>query len=131
MGGGTDDAERWQQLQEQLGRLGSEVAELRAELAELRSRRESSMAADRRCPACGCRSILHAAEVLDRSEAGRNKLALQQPSIWRAKGAGEFEVFVCTECGRCEWRVKDLQSVHVDGERFRLLETDDEKGPYR
>ncbi|MBW2526279.1 MAG: hypothetical protein JRI23_19010 [Deltaproteobacteria bacterium] len=131
MGGASDESDERAELSSLVARLEREVAELRAELAELRSRREGSMAADRRCPVCGHRTILHATEVLDRSEAGRSKLALQQPSIWRAKGAGEFEVFVCTGCGRVEWRVKDLDSVAIDGDKYRLLEPDDDQGPYR
>jgi len=127
----SDGGDRFRELSATVERLREEVADLRAELSDVRARREASMATDRRCPACGCRSILHASEVLDRSESGRNKLALQQPSIWRAKGAGEFEVYVCTDCGRCEWHVRDLDTVTIDGDKYRVLEADDDQGPYR
>jgi DNA-directed RNA polymerase subunit RPC12/RpoP/Zn ribbon nucleic-acid-binding protein len=130
----TDEGERAgiATLEAAVASLLRRVEALEAEVAATRGRREASMRTDARCPACGARKILHAREVLDRSESGRSRLALAQPSIWRERGVGEFEVYVCVACGLCEWRVKDLLGLEIDNERFRLLEIEEPKpGPYR
>lgn len=132
MGSEGDDAARLGDLEKAIESLQQQVVELSAALESARARRGTTMQADTRCPACGCRKILYAREVLDRSEGGRSKLALAQPSVWRERGVGHFEVHVCTACGLCEWHVKDLEAIEIDGDRFRLLEADDESaGPYR
>ncbi len=99
--------------------------------AEPEAARPASMRAEVRCPACGCRKILHVTEVLDGSGTGRERLALAQPSAWSARRVGELEAFVCTSCRLVEWYVKDLAGVVVDGERVRLLDGDAAGGPYR
>lgn len=129
MGSERGERDRLAALDAALERLQQDLADLRADVAALRSRAGPSLAGDHRCPACGCRKVLYARNVLDRSEGGRSKLALAQPSIWREKGVGEFEVYVCTGCGLCEWHVKDLAAVPIDGERFRVIEEDDESKP--
>lgn len=115
--------------------LEEEISSLRKEVTELRSGRGRTMRHDTACPGCGCRKILHAREVLDRSDGGRQKLALTQPSIWSSSGAGEFEAYVCTSCGIVEWYVLDLLSLKVDGQSIRLIDGEPRPGtpdgPYR
>jgi len=126
---------------ERFAALAGEVAELRAELESLRTqvraareRIDLTMRGQTVCPACGCRKILHAREVLDRGDGDmRQKLALAKPSFWRSKVVGEFEVYLCTACGLVEWYAKDLHEVEVDGKVFRILEGNEpgSEGPYR
>jgi hypothetical protein len=89
------------------------------------------MRAEVRCPACGCRKILHVSEILDSTGAGREKLSLAQPSRWSKQRVGELEAYVCTGCRLVEWYVKDLAGLEVDEDKVRLLDGDAEGGPYR
>lgn len=75
------------------------------------------------CPSCGCRDLLHAAEVLDRADGMvRASMCLVQPRWHRTAGVGLFEAWVCMECGRVEWTVPDLSGVEADGERRRMIQ---------
>lgn len=126
---------------ERLAALAAEVATLResleslqAQVAAARDRIDLTMRGQTRCPACGCRRIMHAREVLDRGDGDmRQKLALAKPSAWRSKVVGEFEVYLCTACGLVEWYAKDVHEVEVDGDVYRILEGGglDGDGPYR
>jgi hypothetical protein len=118
-----------EEQEERIARLEAELGALRGRLEAVESAarpetrgRHCSMKDTACCPGCGGSKILHAREVLDRSEAGRSRMALAQPSMWRDKGVGEFELYVCTACGLCEWRVKDLSGLEIDGDKFRLVE---------
>ncbi len=85
------------------------------------------------CPACGEREVLHSSKVLDRSEVGRDDMALEQPRLLDLRGVGVFEVCICTSCGLVEWRIRDVTGVKPDGKRFRLVEGGGggATGPYR
>jgi hypothetical protein len=115
--------------------MEEQISLLQREVDDLRSGGGRSMRHALQCPGCGCRKLLHATEVLDRSDEGRKKLALAQPSVWSSAGAGEFEVFVCTGCKMAEWYVTDLRSLEVDGQTIRLIDGDTAPvraaGPYR
>ena len=122
------------------GRLEGEVHELRQRVVELskaldaaRGRVSLSMRDQRRCPSCGEGKILHAPALLDRSDAGRTKLAIAQPSVWSSKGLGELEAFFCARCGLAELYVKESASIEPDGKHVRLVEGGEpgEDGPYR
>ncbi len=129
----TDD-DRVEVLAAEVARLRESMKTLQAQVAAARDRIDLTMRGQTRCPACGCRRIMHAREVLDRGDGDmRQKLALAKPSYWRAKVVGEFEVYLCTACGLVEWYAKDLHEVKVDGKIFRIIEGEEsgQNGPYR
>ena len=89
------------------------------------------MRGQRCCPACGGQKIHYSESVLDRSDSGRMKMALLQPSVWRVKGAGQFETYICAGCGLVEWYVQNPESL---AEHLDLLEhpsPQNDGGPYR
>jgi hypothetical protein len=117
-------------LERRVEELSAQVQSLRQELAN-RPRLTSTMKLDVRCPCCDAGQILHAAEVLDRNQ-GRAKLSVVQPSVWRNKALGEFEIYICTHCGWCEWYVKKPGDIPTDEEIIRLIERGEtDTGPYR
>lgn len=129
-----DQKERIEALQAELSKLRKSLDSLQAQVASARDRIDLTMRGQTRCPACGCRRIMHAREVLDRGDGDmRQKLALAKPSFWRSKVVGEFEVYLCTDCGLVEWYAKDLHEVEIDGKVFRILEGEapGRDGPYR
>lgn len=85
------------------------------------------------CPACGGHEVLHASEVLDRSEAGKNRMALVQPWLLRLRGAGKFEAWICAGCGLVEWRIPEIEQVKPDGKKLVLVRGPDQQSgaPYR
>jgi hypothetical protein len=122
-------------LEARLAALEVELESLRGELRTSLAERRHTMREAVRC-VCGCRKLLHAMRVLDRGGNGRSTMALQQPSVWTERGAGELEAYVCTACGLVEWYAPDLQRVEVDGQTIRLLDgsaeaAPDPRGPYR
>jgi len=123
-----------EEMAAEVASLRKAVETLRAQVGAARDRIDLSMRGQTRCPACGCWRILHARQILDRGDGDqRQKLALVKPSFWRSKVVGEFEAYLCTECGLVEWYAKDLHEVEVDGEIFRILEGNEPgvQGPYR
>ncbi len=129
----VDDAQqaRLTELEQRVGELTAQVQSLRQEVAD-RPRLTSTMKNDVRCPACDGGQILHANEVLDRDRGQRFKLAVVQPSVWRSKTRGKFEVYICTNCGLCEWYVRQPGEIPTDDKRFRLIERGKtDAGPYR
>ncbi len=125
-----DETRSAPELREQLSELRAEVEDLRASLTAARNRAELTMRGQRRCPACGGEEIYHAAHVLDRDQ-GRARMSLVLPSIWRSKGAGELEAYVCGECGKVEWYVKDTESLAEHLTRLEPIQPDRGSGPYR
>lgn len=105
--------------------LRAELDAARGELARVRGALGVNMREHHRCRACGCNRVLHSVEVLDRHYGQREKLSLQQPSMWRSQAVGEFEVYVCTGCGYVEWYIKDVDALEPDGERLLVLEGPD------
>jgi len=105
-----------------LAKLGAEQERVRAEICAARGRVNLSMRRQIQCPACGCTTIVHATEVLDRSDGTRYPLALAKPSIWRSRTVGHLEAYICSDCALVEWYVKDLDEVEIDGDKFRLLQ---------
>lgn len=117
-----------------LEELLTEIASLRAEIQSLKAKLDTaerrtapSIRDSLRCPNCGGTTIFHAREVLDRAEAGREALAIAQPSVWRSRTVGKLELYFCKRCGRAEWFVKDHAEIEADGEAFR--EIDGSRGP--
>ena len=78
------------------------------------------MRSNQACPACAGREIVHASEVLDRDQ-GRYPMAIRQPSVWRARVTGKFELYLCRTCGLVEWYA-NTADLEVDGEVLRLLD---------
>jgi len=116
-----------------LDQFESRLADMRAKLGQLTEQLERGPAVVDRtmrsrltCPACACRRLLHATEVLDRAEAfARAKMSLVQPGMWNLAGVGQFEAWLCTECGLVEWYVPDLSAVEIDGTARRLVDGGD------
>lgn len=119
------------EMKGQVDELTAAVADLRAQLTAAQGRAELTLRGTCRCPACGGRRVLRADSVLDRSDSGRTKMALLQPSIWRVKGAGEFEVYLCADCGLVEWYVKDPEELLDHLELQAVPSAQEEGGPYR
>lgn len=131
-----------EELQGRIDALQAMINDLQHEVEKLKDSeqraRQPSMRTEVRCPSCNSRRLLHAEEVLDRDQ-GRQQFALAQPSMWFGKGVGHFEAVVCTQCGLCEWWVKDLDEllVQVDAGKlpaFRILSADHQPkdpNPYR
>lgn len=119
-------------LIDRVAQLERELAELKADLGAARGRVKLSMRAQLRCPDCGGRKLAHSPQVND-GDQGRYALGLAQPSIWRSKRVGEFEVYLCTECGLAEWYVKDARNlVDEHPQFFKRVETPKDDGtPYR
>lgn len=128
-----DDPGQLGQIRDELEQLRQEVEHLRADLRDARGRIGLTMKAQSRCPACGCQRLIFAQNVLDRSDSGRQKLSVAQPSVWRTRGVGEFEVFICSSCGLTEWYVKRPEELEEEEELFRVIEGPDsgKDGPYR
>ncbi len=118
----SENQKRIAELEGAIAKLGAEQERLRAEVSAARDRIKLSMRGQTRCPACGCNSIIHATEILDRGDGNqRYPLALAKPSAWRGRTVGELEAYICTDCGLVEWYVKDPAEVEIDGDKFRLL----------
>ncbi len=126
-----DDALTLLEMKAQVEELTEKVADLSARLTAAQGRAELTLRGQRCCPACGCRRVLYSDHVLDRSDSGRTKMALLQPSIWRVRGAGEFEVYLCADCGLVEWYVKDSEELLKHLELQEAPGTDEEGSPYR
>lgn len=108
--------------------LQTRLDALEGQIRSTTHRGAGTMRGDTRCPACGGRRILHAAQVLDRGDGGRYPMAIVQPSAWRGKVKGEFELCVCTRCGACEWYARDAAEIEPDGTCFRVFEVEDPRG---
>jgi hypothetical protein len=87
--------------------IETQLESLKRENDELKRRLSLSMREDHICPRCEHPEVAHASSILDRSESGREELAVIQPSIWSSKSEGKFEIFVCRSCGFVEWYVKE------------------------
>lgn len=120
-------------LREQIEDLNAKLERLRHEMTGARERLDLTMKGKRICPGCGCRKILHSPQVLDRGAGTAEPLAVAQRSIWSGKGVGEFEIFICSECGLSEFYVKDPSRLLEHGKRVKLLQglEPDKDGPYR
>ncbi len=121
-------------LEAELAALRAEIETLSAMVGAARERIDLSMRGQQRCPACACRSILHANEVLDRGDGdSREKMALVKPSVWRSRTDGHFQVYVCTKCGLVEWYMDDVNDIPVDDKVVRIIEGQEPSagGPYR
>jgi DNA-directed RNA polymerase subunit RPC12/RpoP len=115
-----------------LAALEAEVAALRREIGAARGER-ATMAEDGRCPACGCRRLLHAVEIPDAFGGGQEPLALSRPSAWTTARVGYLQAYVCSRCRLVEWRVDSLDGLDADGSRIRVIDGDDPAAgsPYR
>ena len=115
-------------LLQRLEELEEEVRELRAAL----ERRETSMRRDGRCPACGCRSILHAKRVADRAGGTVGPLSVMVVGLFAPQPRGLFECYVCASCGACEWYVAQPGEIEADDDAVTLAEASEPSGgPYR
>jgi DNA-directed RNA polymerase subunit RPC12/RpoP len=117
-------ARRVQELEEQLAAVSRQLEQIRPQ--------SDSMRDQVRCPACGCRSILHAHKVVDRDQQPPGALAVTTKGLWAPKPVGQFEIYVCTRCGLVEWHVIDPAEIEVDGEVVEVHEVSaPSAGPYR
>ena len=129
-----DTGKRIASLEAELATLRAEMETLTAMVGAARERIDLSMRGQLRCPACGCRRILHANEVLDRGDGNfREKMALIKPSVWRSKVYGQFQTYICTKCGLVEWYIGDVDEIKVDDKILRVVEGHEPSagGPYR
>ncbi len=120
-----------QRILARLDALEAEIAALRRDL-RARSGSHGAMAEDGRCPACGCKRLLHAHEIPD-AEAGRGRLSLSRASVFSSRRAGKLEAWVCARCRLVEWRVESLDDVDADGQQIELVDAEDAApgSPYR
>jgi hypothetical protein len=109
-------------LRAELREVRRELAELQAALRDARQHIDLTMRGQTRCRACGCRKIAHAPEVLDRSNEGREAMAIFQPSVWSSKVVGHLEAYVCTRCGAVEWWVKDPSTLKAHERFLRIID---------
>jgi len=109
--------------------------QLEALAREVEGRREhvdGSMRNQLRCPACRCRKILYAKQILDRTDSEKRQLSVTAEGFWSPKARGRFECHICTGCGLVEWRVKDPSEIKIDDDNYEIIEVDDPSaGPYR
>jgi hypothetical protein len=125
--------ERWvEALSRRVEVITARVDELLARVDRLPAG-PASLSAGLGCPACAGHEVLHASTILDRSEAGRDEMALIQRRWFRLRGEGTFTAWICTACGLVEWRIPDIASVKIDGKKLRLVEglQMEPPGPYR
>jgi ribosomal protein S27AE len=80
--------------------------QLQKENAELKRKLKLSLKGNGQCPRCESKSVAFAESILDRSDSGRERLAVIQPSFWSGKTKGEFYAYICGACGYVEWYVK-------------------------
>lgn len=125
--------ERIAALETRIASLEEELARLKVDVGAAQGRVKLTMRGQRRCPSCGSTKLVYSPKVND-GDQGRYELGLAQPSIWRSKRVGIFEVYLCSQCGLAEWYVRDsgeLLSAHP--ELFKAIDgaNSDEGGPYR
>ena len=128
----TKPDEELAHLQQAVSELTSQVKALAARLDALH--RGTSMRAQCRCPACGCRKILHSAEVPDVTESGISKASVAVREGWIIKRAqGPLHAYICTACGLTEWHVPEVAELEIDDKQLRLLDATPPKSssPYR
>jgi len=106
------------------------VETLEAELAATRGRRETSMAAAARCPACGARKILQRATCSTAPKRAQPHGPRAAEHLAR-QGRGEFEILRVHGLRLCEWRVKDLVGLEIDNERSACSRSRSQERPYR
>ncbi len=98
------------------------LEELTKENASLRRRISLSMREDHICPRCEHTKVVHASTILDRADGGaRTELSVIQPSAWKRKTEGKFEVYICNACGFVEWYVKDPDQLGDHDKSRELL----------
>jgi hypothetical protein len=120
-------------LEDQVSFLTKQLEALASEVEGRRQEADGSMRNQLRCPACRCRKILHAKEILDRSDGTtKRQLSVTSEGFWSPKARGIFECHICTACGLVEWHVVDPSEIKIDDERFEIREVGDQgPGPYR
>jgi|RhiMetdeSRZDD1v2_1073273.scaffolds.fasta_scaffold2830228_1 hypothetical protein len=121
-------------LAARLADLEEQVTSLRAQLSAAREGLDLTMRGQGRCRACGGSAILHAMTVLDRTQYGTPApMAVALKGTWVPKPVGTFEIYLCVGCGFTEWYVRDPDSLDVDGEKIKTLDSEDpgKSGPYR
>jgi hypothetical protein len=130
------DDKRVLELKAELRELRADIERLEAELRLVRDVRRAdrgtSMRVYLRCPHCGCRKILHARRIADRTESGSRELAVALVGFWVPKPVGRFECHICTDCGFVEWHVEKPSEVGDATADVELIDADDPSaGPYR
>lgn len=122
----TDLERRLEALEHELRRVTNELSAQRA---------SPTLRRDGRCPSCDGRRFLHAPTVLDRSESGRDEMAIAKPSVWREATFGTLEAYACLGCGWVEWYVKapaTLEELPSKMEQFVIYDTTNPpRGDYR
>ncbi|MBW2458174.1 MAG: hypothetical protein JRI68_26960 [Deltaproteobacteria bacterium] len=127
-----ETAQRLRALEDHVSMLDKQLEALAHEVEGRRDHVDGSMRSLLRCPACRCRKILYAKEILDRTDSEKRKLSVTVEGFWSPKARGRFECHICTACGLVEWHVADPSEIKIDDEKFEILEVDDRgPGPYR
>ena len=126
------DEDRLAALEARLAALAAENERLRARLDESRSTLDVTMRGQRRCRACGGRSIIFAQEIVDSDHGVNSKLGVAMKSIWTGKKKGLIEAYICAACGLMEWYVKQPGELAADGKTLHELPPlPEDPGPYR
>jgi len=99
---------------DRLSEIERKLDELQKENAELKRKIESDMKRDSICPRCFQNEVIYSPSVLDSDSSGRSQMAITQPSLWKSKRVGSFEVYVCAGCGFADWYVKDVKALQKE-----------------
>ncbi len=128
-----EETKRLRALEDQVSFLTQQLEALAREVEGRREEGDGSMRTQLRCPACRCRKILHAKQILDRTDSGeKRQLSVTSEGFWSPKSRGTFECHICTACGLVEWHVTDPSEIKIDDDKFEIHEVDDRgPGPYR
>jgi hypothetical protein len=127
----TDEDDRILALEARLAAVAADNEALRARLDETRNVLDVTMRAQRRCRACGGRSIIHAEQVADSATWPPVPFAVAQKSVLLGTKKGEVEAYICAACGLMEWYVKKPDELQPDGKVISRLEPPPEDDPYR
>lgn len=123
---------RLNDLEKQLAKLTAENRGALEAAQQATQRTLGTMRVELRCPACEGRRILHAREIVDRTDSAKQQLAVTATGFWATKPVGKFECYICARCGHTEWHVPHPEEIAIDGDKIALLEAEaPSKGPYR
>ncbi len=125
-------------MDERIATLEAQVATLRATVERMTQSptHAPSLRGDRRCPLCRCERILYVRSIKEENAANKEvPLGLTSEHVfWKGiVRGGLLSVYVCSECGLCEWYARDIDKVKI-GDKVQLLERSDpdpDGGPYR
>ena len=121
-------------LDERVAALEATIADLQAELAAVSKRHTDTMARAFRCPACGCRRIVHFNRVTELGITGVQPFTLWHERFDKLAHADGVEAFVCRDCRLIEWHVLGFDGVEINGRDVIEIDSSDPDAsttPYR